>query len=124
MLSSTISLSMRPVRSEVERAATGTGVTFRGLKKAVSGNCESRFESKLERPLIENSTDNDEFPPHGVNLVAGTGWLFARKDMDAVLDYLFIDEAGQISGRARRDRHGSHLSWPEEGGQWQLRVAL
>jgi hypothetical protein len=29
--------------------------------------------------------------------VAGTAWLFARDDMVNKLDYLFVDEAGQVS---------------------------
>lgn len=34
--------------------------------------------------------------PHH-QLVAGTAWLFAREDLDSALDYLFVDEAGQVS---------------------------
>src|SRR5216117_947789 len=30
-------------------------------------------------------------------LIAGTAWLFARDDMVELLDYLFVDEAGQVS---------------------------
>ena len=30
-------------------------------------------------------------------LVAGTAWLFARPGMEAAIDYLFVDEAGQMS---------------------------
>ena len=30
-------------------------------------------------------------------LIAGTAWLFAREDMKERLDYLFVDEAGQVS---------------------------
>ncbi|WP_456708619.1 DEAD/DEAH box helicase [Bradyrhizobium sp. USDA 4452] len=30
-------------------------------------------------------------------LIAGTAWLFARPELDQELDYLFIDEAGQVS---------------------------
>jgi uncharacterized protein len=30
-------------------------------------------------------------------LIAGTAWLFSREDMVGRLDYLFIDEAGQVS---------------------------
>jgi uncharacterized protein len=32
-----------------------------------------------------------------VTLIAGTAWLFAREDFDQTLDYLVIDEAGQVS---------------------------
>ena len=31
------------------------------------------------------------------NLIAGTAWLFCREELDGTLDYLLIDEAGQIS---------------------------
>ncbi len=31
-----------------------------------------------------------------VNLVAGTAWLFAREALDGTLDYLVVDEAGQV----------------------------
>lgn len=30
-------------------------------------------------------------------LVGGTSWLFSRDDMEGALDYLFVDEAGQLS---------------------------
>ena len=30
-------------------------------------------------------------------LVAGTAWLFSREEWDGVLDYLIVDEAGQVS---------------------------
>jgi len=33
----------------------------------------------------------------GVRLVAGTGWLFAREEMDQRLDVLVVDEAGQLA---------------------------
>jgi uncharacterized protein len=31
------------------------------------------------------------------DVAAGTAWLFARKDMEGLLDVLFVDEAGQMS---------------------------
>jgi uncharacterized protein len=33
----------------------------------------------------------------GANVVAGTSWLLARKELDGKLDVLFVDEAGQYS---------------------------
>jgi uncharacterized protein len=33
----------------------------------------------------------------GANLIGGTAWLFSREDMRNTLDYLFVDEAGQVS---------------------------
>ena len=33
----------------------------------------------------------------GVDVIAGTAWMFAREEFDQSLDYLIIDEAGQFS---------------------------
>jgi predicted RecB family nuclease len=78
---------------EVEKVALAEGFRFHGLKKS-SGDEESAFEGEF----IESSGDNDDFPPPpDVQLVAGTAWLFARGEMDQALDYLFIDEAGQVA---------------------------
>jgi predicted RecB family nuclease len=78
---------------EVERVAGEEHFAFRGLKRS-SGNEESVFEGEF----ITSSGDNDDFPPPpDVQLVGGTAWLFANVNMDQTLDYLFIDEAGQIA---------------------------
>ena len=47
--------------------------------------------------IIEDTTDNGEAAEGGHDLIAGTAWLFAREELDQQLDYLFIDEAGQVS---------------------------
>jgi uncharacterized protein len=80
---------------EVERFA-GDNPGWRGLKKQ-SGPPESHFISAREQPLIENSGDIAEFAGGDHRLIAGTAWLFAREELDSTLDYLFVDEAGQIS---------------------------
>jgi len=78
--------------TEVEDCAP-VGASFRGLKKySDEGNL---YES--ERGLIGNSKDIADFAGGGYDLIAGTAWLFCREEMDSTLDYLFIDEAGQIS---------------------------
>jgi uncharacterized protein len=83
---------------EVEEAASKRGVTFNGWKKSSGGNPDSEFISKLADPLITNESDLKCFPPpDDVRLVAGTAWLFAPESMDGALDYLVIDEAGQVS---------------------------
>jgi uncharacterized protein len=79
---------------EIEKDALETGVAFRGLKKASTGNEESYYEGC---GLIENETSADAFVEAEHELFAGTSWLFSRDDLDGKLDYLFIDEAGQIS---------------------------
>ncbi|HEY0797782.1 MAG TPA: TM0106 family RecB-like putative nuclease, partial [Candidatus Baltobacteraceae bacterium] len=81
--------------NEVERVAAHEGVVFAGLKKA-SKNADSYFVSP--HGFITSSELTEDFPPRaGVQLVAGTAWLFSRVNMDATLDYLVIDEAGQVA---------------------------
>jgi uncharacterized protein len=75
----------------VETAATERGQRFRGIKKS------SYEEQFLNGSIIEDTTDNGEAAEGGHDLIAGTAWLFARETLDQQLDYLFIDEAGQVS---------------------------
>ena len=77
--------SIHILLGEVEKVALEEGVEFVGLKKG----------GKYEGPLIK--TANAGFEDEDVALVAGTAWLLARAELDQTLDYLFIDEAGQIS---------------------------
>jgi uncharacterized protein len=78
---------------EVEQYAP-PGEPFAGLKRCGADGSNS-YES--ERGLIESSNEIADFAGSDHNLVAGTAWLFCREEMDDTLDYLFIDEAGQIS---------------------------
>lgn len=81
---------------KVEEVARELGIQFRGLKK--HSKTEDRFESKLgDGALIAATGSNADMLDRELQLVAGTAWLFARDDMDRTVDYLFIDEAGQLS---------------------------
>jgi len=80
---------------EIEREAREQGVSFRGLKKSTTTNDESEYHGPFIRS--EPRAETIAAAGHGVQLVAGTAWLFARADLDATLDYLVIDEAGQVS---------------------------
>jgi uncharacterized protein len=75
----------------IEQAARREGITFAGLKKSSSGNPESRYEGSFI------TSQDDVEPNDDVQLYAGTAWLFARPELDQTLNYLFIDEAGQVS---------------------------
>jgi uncharacterized protein len=77
---------------EVERVAVEECVSFKGLKK---GNDSE--ESCFKGQFIENTSDNKVCEGSDAQLIAGTSWLFAREGMEQELDYLFIDEAGQVS---------------------------
>jgi predicted RecB family nuclease len=81
---------------EVEAVAKHEGLTFRGLKKSGTG-ADAKFTSKLAVPMIEPCGDNDDCTDSTARLVAGTAWLFSDPDMDQSVDYLFVDEAGQVS---------------------------
>jgi predicted RecB family nuclease len=78
--------------AEVERVAAAEGVDFKGLKKS-TGSEESEFSGAR----IESSGEIADFADPEVRLLAGTAWLFARAELDGAVDYLFVDEAGQVS---------------------------
>jgi predicted RecB family nuclease len=80
---------------EVETFAAERGQQFAGLKKF--SDVDDKFESDLAEPLIGNTKSNDECTDPEMNLIAGTAWLFSREDMEEGFDYLFFDEAGQVS---------------------------
>ncbi len=75
----------------VEEAAAELGLDFHGLKKASGGNPESRYESAHIGSVDASGACVD------CELAAGTAWLFSRDEHDGTLDYLFVDEAGQVS---------------------------
>lgn len=77
----------------VEDVATERGLRFKGLKKSSEGK---EFESHLTTPLVTNSKNNSDLADSSVLLTAGTAWYYCREDV-APVDYLFIDEAGQVS---------------------------
>jgi uncharacterized protein len=81
--------------AEVERVARQEGVKFRGLKKSTADNPESEFAGDF----IANEPDTAKAvrPGPEIRLLAGTAWLFARGELDGQMDYLMIDEAGQVS---------------------------
>jgi uncharacterized protein len=77
----------------VEKRAAEQGFTFSGVKKSNRQDPETLFEGRL----IADRYTNDDVLAAGAQLVAGTAWLFADPQLEASLDYLFVDEAGQVS---------------------------
>ncbi|MGE4579125.1 MAG: TM0106 family RecB-like putative nuclease [Desulfuromonadales bacterium] len=75
----------------VEERAAEKQVRIQGVKKS------SGSDTFLNGTMIEDVTDKRAVIGSGANLVAGTAWLFADPDLDQSLDYLFIDEAGQVA---------------------------
>jgi len=81
--------------NEIEKFARENGLSFRGLKKSSGDNPESIYEGefiKSEPQFKQIAEARDR-----IQLLAGTGWLFSRHELDRSLDYLVIDEAGQVS---------------------------
>lgn len=76
----------------VEAVAQERRISFRGIKKS------SREDQVLDGTgFVEDTLDNAvAVQPHW-QLVAGTAFLFARPELNQALDYLFVDEAGQVS---------------------------
>src|SRR2546421_145883 len=79
-------------RSTWQRRRNWSRITMKGLKKRSTSD-ETAFEGRF----ITSVGKNEECEGSDAQLIAGTAWLFAREGMDRALDYLFIDEAGQMA---------------------------
>jgi predicted RecB family nuclease len=79
--------------AQIEQVAAETGTTFSGAKKVSRNDPDSYLKGRL----IADIESNDDVETGGYDLIGGTAWLFARSGMDQQLDYLFVDEAGQVS---------------------------
>jgi uncharacterized protein len=75
---------------EVSAHARDRKLPLRAVKKC------SKEAHQCHAPGVTNVDENEDVAGD-YNLIAGTAWLFARPEMDQTLDYLFIDEAGQVS---------------------------
>ena len=80
---------------EIESVARAEGRRFQGLKKSSAGNPESEYDGRVHHERAGHANVEARRPE--VQLLAGTAWLFARRELDGTLDYLVIDEAGQVS---------------------------
>ncbi len=77
---------------KIEGVAKEQGFQFEGAKKASKVSVESYYEGRCIKNIekTEALTLNE-------NLVAGTAWFFSNDYLKEQLDYLFIDEAGQVA---------------------------
>lgn len=75
----------------VEEGARKQSFAFRGAKKR--GKDE---DSCLNGAYVEDISENEDMEAGDFQLIAGTVWLFSRPAFDQSLDYLFVDEAGQV----------------------------
>jgi uncharacterized protein len=75
----------------VEEVAAKRGITFTGVKLAKDP------EDRLGGAVIQDVSDNKVVSGGDHQLIGGTAWLFSRPEMEKKVDYLFVDEAGQVS---------------------------
>ena len=57
----------------------------------------SSRSNTADHPDIEVTTSNSDSGLFEADIVGGTAWLFCRPEMIDQFDYLFVDEAGQVS---------------------------
>ena len=79
--------------SAVEKVAERAGFVFKGAKKSSSP------DSAINGKFIADIWNTQQLVK-GVNqysLVAGTAWLLTSSKLEQKFDYLFVDEAGQVS---------------------------
>ncbi len=75
-------------------AAKKSGGTLRGIK--VGGEAEGALFA--DNPsLLHVESNKDARAAYGGGVVGGTAWLFTLPEWEGALDFLFIDEAGQVS---------------------------
>ena len=77
----------------VEKVAESLGFLFNGVKKSTSPesciNGKQIVDLKDSAAIIKRVAE--------FSLVAGTAWLFSSAKLEQKFDYLFVDEAGQVS---------------------------
>ena len=76
---------------QIEKFALEENFTFKGMKKS------SKDEDKLKGEIIEDVSGRMKEFPSEYLLHAGTAWLFSDPRWTSKMDYLFVDEAGQVS---------------------------
>ncbi|MGC8485437.1 MAG: TM0106 family RecB-like putative nuclease [Candidatus Baltobacteraceae bacterium] len=91
---STTHKAIQHLLHKVEIAAKDLQISFRALYKI---GVDDSYESPLRRSFVTTTTKNADFTEDSCELAAGTSWLFSRDDFGLKLDYLFIEEAGQIA---------------------------
>ena len=86
---------------EVDAVAFEENVAFRGAKKANKKEEDEHYKPKVTKagfaPQITSYFEHDDIDPTEMNLIAGTAWTFVKEEHHQKFDYLFIDEASQVS---------------------------
>jgi predicted RecB family nuclease len=80
--------------NEVARVAEKSNYSFRGVKIGGDDQDHEDLHKWIERVGSASDVFNGSLRPP---LIGGTAWAFSNKEAEATLDYLFVDEAGQVS---------------------------
>ncbi len=80
---------------EVLLHARETGTSVRAVRKLESG--ESPDPDWRYATTSSNQDVADDLASGAAQVAAGTAWLWARPELEASVDTLFVDEAGQLS---------------------------
>ena len=80
---------------KVEETAHERGIAFVGAHKSSDSTEGSDYKSP--RGLIHSVSEYEEATDAANRLISATGYTWAQRKMNVVVDYLFIDEAGQVS---------------------------
>jgi uncharacterized protein len=70
--------------------------TERGVNVSVVKKGGDEFDGTYVDQILQTESNDDEHLL-SASVVGGTAWLFSRADFDGSFDYLFVDEAGQVS---------------------------
>ena len=93
-ISSNSHRAINELLQKVEDYAGSRDFSFKGEKKYTSPRETQKFTGGRH---ITNVADAKNIDVDGCQLIAGTAWLFCNEMFDQKLDYLFIDESGQVS---------------------------
>lgn len=81
----------------VEQRADERGLDFGGIYKSSAITRGAEFASRRIISIDSSSDVVKNIANPYFQLYAGTAWLFSLKSFDEQLDYLFVDEAGQVA---------------------------
>ena len=82
--------AIKTLLKAIEQQAENQNFEFSGMRKAKSSD-------KYDWKFIKDITVSKPLNMDDYSLYAGTSWFFVDPRMNKTLDYLFIDEAGQVA---------------------------
>ena len=93
-----IELLYHPIVMKLSRTSSSVVTTLQKNPRqpAIVHKVSSRPKHPDQTPY-HLATSNDDVMLFKSKIVGGTAWLFSRPEMIGEFDYLFVDEAGQVS---------------------------